>query len=315
MNHAHAPRPTDLVALVSFDGEVYENQAVTRDRLGGPNEAPHALGAALAMWLGGGRRMWVDVRGRQIHGIATARELASPEAWEIDTLVDAGAEDDGEVIGGLLRQAAEAAAEAGVQRVLLRLAADAPAIGDAMRAGFSVAMREQLWAGEGIRVTDSTQATSVRLVEDADAFSLFQLYNRVVPMDGRRALAATFEEWQAVQDRRWLGRGAREFVAERDGRICAALALGHGGERAQFSLLAGLDAEESVAALLAEAARHLGNGEHVLALVPDGAVPTPLFEAHGLRPQAGYVSLVQRTTRPILEALPAAAGQAVPSGG
>ena len=34
MTQPHAPRPTDLVALVSFDGEVFENQAVTRERLG-----------------------------------------------------------------------------------------------------------------------------------------------------------------------------------------------------------------------------------------------------------------------------------------
>ncbi len=27
MTHTHAPRPTDLVALISFDGEVFENGA------------------------------------------------------------------------------------------------------------------------------------------------------------------------------------------------------------------------------------------------------------------------------------------------
>ena len=45
------------------------------------------------------------VAGRQVRGIATARELASKDVWEIDTLVDA-CPDGGEVIAGLLRQAA-----------------------------------------------------------------------------------------------------------------------------------------------------------------------------------------------------------------
>ena len=75
MNGPHAPRPTDLVALVSFDGEVYENQAVTREGLGKPPAAPHALTATIQRWLGRGRQVWIDVRGRQIHGIATARPL------------------------------------------------------------------------------------------------------------------------------------------------------------------------------------------------------------------------------------------------
>ena len=102
----HAPRPTDLVALVSFDGEVYENQAVTREGLGKPSATPHPLAAAIQQWLGRGRHVWIDVRGRQIHGIATARPLAGHDAWLVDTLVDAGAPDD-HVVSALLAQYVE----------------------------------------------------------------------------------------------------------------------------------------------------------------------------------------------------------------
>ena len=37
MTDTRAPRPTDLVALVTFDEEVRENLAITRDHLGVPN--------------------------------------------------------------------------------------------------------------------------------------------------------------------------------------------------------------------------------------------------------------------------------------
>ena len=317
MTNAHAPGPLDLVALVSFDGEVYENQAVVRERLGGPNPAPHAVGAAIEQWLGRRRHMWIDVRGRQIHGIATARPLASSEAWEIDTLVDAGSE-DGAVVGALLRQVAEAAAEAGVERVLLRLPSDAPAVQDAMRAGFMLATRECLWGCERFEASpaDPPDGVAVRPAEEADAFALFQLYNRALPMDARSALGVTLEEWSAAQDRRWLGRGGVEYVAERDGRVRAAVAVGGASDSAQLSLLAEPDAVAEVQALLGVAANHLDGRERVLVLLSEGSGGcAPLLRDCGLNPGPEYVLLVQRTARPALEALPAVAGQAVPTGG
>ena len=39
--------PGDLIALVTFEGAVYPNLAITRERLGKPQQAPHALAAAL----------------------------------------------------------------------------------------------------------------------------------------------------------------------------------------------------------------------------------------------------------------------------
>ena len=46
------PRPKELVALVSFDGELRENQAVTRERLAHPQPPPRPLSAAVEHWLG-----------------------------------------------------------------------------------------------------------------------------------------------------------------------------------------------------------------------------------------------------------------------
>ena len=56
MSAARPPRPTDLVALVTFDGVVRANQAVTRDRLGKAPGTPRPFSAAVEQWLHLGRQ-------------------------------------------------------------------------------------------------------------------------------------------------------------------------------------------------------------------------------------------------------------------
>lgn len=313
MTHTHAPRPTDLVALISFDGEVFENQAVTREALGKPSSPPHALAATVQQWLGRGRRVWIDVRGRQIHGIATARPLASDEAWEVDTLVDAGGGDAG-VVGGLLAQASEAAAEAGVTRLLLRTREDAPALREAQRAGFLHALDEELWVlDRPARAPHDASLENVHEVDESDLHGLFQLYSRALPVQARQALGMTFDEWQAARERRWLGRGAREFVAHEDGRVRAALqASPHG----QLTLLVEPGYERHAEGLYAAAIETLEDAERVLALQPAClGSPAPLFRDLGYEPRERYVLLAKRLARPIFEALPSAAGRTVPTRG
>lgn len=317
MTGVHAPRPTDLIALVSFDGELVANEAVTRDRLGRPTQSPHALAATIQHWLRRGRRMWIDVRGRQIQGLATARELAKHKAWEIDTLVDA-TRDGYEVTTALLAQAGEAAAEAGVGHVLLRMHADAPAIAAARRAGFVVALQERLWAGspvapEGEGAADTATACAVRETEEADAHALFQLHNRALPIGARQAIAMTFEEWEAVDDRRWAGRGSLSYVAVDDGRVRGALRL----EGEQFTLLVEPGAEETARALLHVATPHLLHCDRVLALLPDcAATPAGLLRARGFEPGDEYVLLALRTASLVRDAVPVrAARRVVPTRG
>ncbi len=304
---AHTPRPSDLVALVTFDGEVYENQAVTRERLARPSSAPHPFNAAIEQWLGGRRRTWIDVRGRQINGIATARELSSDRAWLIDTLVDASTAPAQGVVAALLRQAIEAATQHRVTHVLLRTAADGPALADALRAGFKPALVEQLWSGSPpARDTSSRPQATVREDGDEDAFALFQLYNRALPIEGRQALALTFEQWQAIQERRWLGRGSHGYVAV-DGtdsrgrnRVCAALRVAPAGETGQFDLLADADGLDGAAALLDLAAERLADARQVLALVPCCAAPLErLLRERGLQPGAEYTLLSRQTAKPV----------------
>lgn len=301
---AHAPSPLDLVALVSFDGEVYENQALTRDRLGRPQGAPHALGAAIRGWLGRGPHVWVNFNGRQVIGIATARELARHGAWEVDTLIDATAGSE-PVVEELLRQVVEAAAADRVRQVLLRAQADGPACVAAMRSAFTAAHAERLWTGDAaaFRAEADRDAGAardgvhVRVLAERDAVALFQLFNRALPVDARAALAMMLEEWEAVQERRWLGRGSRELVAEVGGEVRALVRAAPGG---QLWLLAEPGADAAARALLAAVVPLFASAKRVMALLPDCAsTPAGVLHAYGLTPDADYVLLVQRTARPL----------------
>ncbi|MDP6605935.1 MAG: hypothetical protein QF664_06730 [Dehalococcoidia bacterium] len=326
---AHPPRPIDLVALVAFDDAVCENQAVTRERLARPAAAPHALGAAIEQWLVRRRHMWIDVRDRQINGIATARTLSADDAWVIDTLVDASetldrahssAGGNGAVIDALLEQALQAATQNGVTRVLLRVPADAAVLLHALRSGFQPALRERLWSGDGLRAGDcapgrdrspagerSPEGIEVRDAGDSDGFELFQLYNRALPIDARQAMALTFVEWEGIQERRWLGRNAREWVAEQDGRLSASLRLSLAGDFAQFDLIASGGANNgggtaAAVALLDVAAAQIEGRPRVLTLAPRLAGPVEgLLAARGLAPGNEYALLSRRTAKPLPE--------------
>ena len=312
----HAVRPTDLVALFTFDGEVYENQAMTRERLARPGAPPRPLNAAIQQWAGRGRRTWLDVRGRQIEGIATARELTST-VWAVDTLIDASPAGDDDVLSALLRQAVEAATRARVTHLLLRTPADAPAGPAALRLGFKPVVAERLW--EGARLTASAGAAApvtVREASIADDVARFQLFNRAVPIEGREALALTLDEWRRTQERRWLGRGARELVALVDDRVFGALRLSTSGGTAQFDLVTDPDGSQAAAALLAAAADQLSGAGRVLALIPEclPALASPLGGG-GLEATAAYVLMCRRTTKPLAEKRRGRARMAVPSGG
>ena len=320
--------PGDLIALVTFDGQVYANQAVTRERLGRPPEAAHALTAALAHWLRR-RHVWIVVEGRRIQGIATARALAGPQAWEIDTLVDAGEASKGGggvdgVVRALLEQAQAEAQRSGVRHLLMRVAAGAPAEAEAVRAGFARALRERLWradapyadlaAGDAAGDADGA-GISVREAIPADAHGRFLLYCRALSVEARSALAMTLEEWRATREVHWLGRHPRELVAAREDRIVGAARIAAGGGQARLDLLATAEAAGAARALLAAAGGLCARDEAVLALAPlaMGAAQAELLEA-GFEPAEEYVLLSRRVAQPVEEAVRVGTG-VVLSGG
>lgn len=313
--HSHAARPTDLVALVTFDDEVRRNQAVTLEGLSDPDpQRTRPLNVALAQWLHLGRRMWINVDGREVCGIATARDLNAKSAWMIDTLIDAAGDADSDsVVKDLLNQAVEAGARASVTHLLLRLALDAPSREAATRAGFRPALLERIWRGTPT-VAPAASTVAVRPIHESDDLAVFQLYGRSVPVEARALLGMTREEWSSVRDRRWL-RGGTELVAERDG-VVSGLAAFHGQhDRVQLELLVAPDDEATARALMA-AVMEQAEAREVHALVPRclGAVERELASA-GLTPEDEYIQLCRRTARPVLASVPVRAGMHVPSGG
>ena len=306
--------PNDLIAFVTFDGHVYANQAVTRERLGQPPESPHALKAVLAHWLRR-RHVWIEVEGRRIQGIATARPLAGPNAWEIDTLLDA-AEPDAEasVVRSLLREAQAEAQRAEVTHLLLRLRTDAPAAVEALRAGFKQAFVEQLWRAPVLRgLATRDRSMTVDEASDADEHDLFMLYCRALPVAARSAIAMTQQEWLATREEHGPGRRSIALVARAAGQIVGMARLAASREHTHIELLTQPGANGAAGALLAAAAPYCARGRQVLAVAPAGDANGEL-RATGFEPDEQYVVLSRRMLRPIEETVTVSAGVAVSGG-
>lgn len=313
MTNTRAPRPTDLVALVTFGEEVRENMAVTRDHLGVPHGTPRPIAAAIEQWLHLGRRTWISVAGREIRGIATARDLASKSAWEIDTLVDAPAPSEGpdaeaEVVVDLLRQAARAARDAQVTHLVLRTPIDSAAARVAVRAGFRRVVDERLWVGQLTPAAASVATGHVREAAAADAVARFQVFSRAYPVAAREALAMTQEEWRAVQDDRWVDRGGLSLVQEVDGRVHGTL---EASARGQFRLTVASGASASGLELLAELGRRLTGTPDHFSLVPQGSAAEEAVQAAGLAPAGEFSLFCQRLARPVRDDVRASARIAV----
>jgi hypothetical protein len=306
MTDTRTPRPTDLVALVAFGEDVRENMAVTRDHLGVPQGSARPLAAAIEQWLHLGRRTWINVSGREIQGIATARDLAAKSAWEIDTLVDAPDASE-EVTVGLLRQAGRAARDAEVTHVLLRTHVDSPAAEAAPRAGFRRVVDERLWIGH----LAPGASSHVRDIRPADAQSRFQVFCRALPATVREALAMTLEEWQAVQDARWMDRGGFMLVDEYEGRLRASLEASSLG---QFRLLVESGTPEAGEGILAVAGQRLPGVADHFALVAEGTAAEDAVRRAGMEPAGEYALFCLRLARPVREESRARAGVVVTGG-
>jgi hypothetical protein len=302
---AHEPRATDLVALVTFDEEVRENLAVTREHLGHEQPPPRPLSAAIEQWLHLGRHTWVSVEGREVHGIATARELGDASAWEIDTLIDAGEEHgpgasaETPVLVDLLSRAGVAAAEAQVTRVLLRTPSTVAASA-AIRAGFRAAVPQRLWACYHLEPGDEHSRVNVRAADEADEHAAFSLYMRAVPAETRSMVAMTLGEWQSLQEERWPGRGGVTLAAECDGHVIGHMRCSPG--TGQVQLLVDPERADSAAEALLDAAVEVIDADQVLVLCETGAPQERILERRGMRVRQEYQLLVKRTTTPVAEA-------------
>jgi hypothetical protein len=289
--------PTDLVALVSYDGHVYANQAMTLDRIG-TGDSPHPIETAFEQWFSfaTGRHTWISVKGPTLRGLISARKRATKHAWEIDCLIDAEENDPG-VLMSLLDQVTDAAGRSGAMKIFLRLPAGSIAEREAPRCGFAAYRREQVWRLEQEAASVRKTADSVRRRAKPDQHALFQLYNASVPDSVRRFEGMTLTEWAAAQET--LGKTAH-YVIQDDGRINALVRLAGDGDLGRFDVIA--DPGQLDAAIDVAQAK-LANRKTVIAIVPEHQEDVARRLAdRGFAPAEEFTVLARRTVRPVKEA-------------
>lgn len=286
--------PTDLVALVSYDGRVYANEAMTRDRIG-TKDSPHPLETAFEQWFSfaTGRHTCVSVKGATLRGLVSARKRGSKQAWEIDCLIDA-AEDGVGVLMSLLDQMTEAAGRSGALKIFLRVPTGSAVAQATPQCGFMPYMRERVY--ERKVDSDETPALpeSVRRRSKDDLYPVFRLYNALVPPEVRRIEGMTFEDWLSAQEH--LGR-TTQYVIEGDGRIIGWLRVARDGDLGRFDLLG----EPAVLDDLIDAAlAKVASREQMYVLVPEYQVAlASRLEALGFNQDGDYTVFARRTVHPV----------------
>lgn len=300
MTSAHTVRPTDLVALVAYDGRVYPNESVTRDRIG-TQSSPHPLEAALEQWFSfaTGRHTCISVKGATLRGLVSARKRGSKAAWEVDCLIDAG--DDPGVLMGLLDKVTKDAGYAGAEKVFLRVAADSRVLKTACGCGFAPYLNERLFAAETSQAASrkDVEPMAMRRWSKADAHPAYLLYNRWTPEKVRRAEAATFREWTAARERFSPPRRTHQRVIEGDGRLAGWLRTAAIGELGRFDVMADPNLPELQDALLDAAQGRLKQQQALFILAPEFAegLCDRLLQ-RGFQEQGQFTVLVKRTSRP-----------------
>ena len=303
MSSTRTVRPTDLAALVSFDGQVFANEARTWDRLAQDEAPPSLWGSAVEQWLSFAthRHTWITVQGQTLHGVISARPRGNRNAWEISCLIVTDHEPE-QVTRQLFSQVSAGAARAGTQKLFLRLDSRSDTIAGARAAGFVPYATEQLYVYRGGQASPSPLPLdlSLRPREKADLHALYQLYNHVAPQAVRMVEATTFAEWQAAQEPRSSGRGGHDLVIEQQGKVVGRLRTGRLDDAAAIDLQIHPDQWPLATDVLAWALRDAGERRPVLALIPSYATPlSERLEALGFRPERGFIQLAKRLMQPV----------------
>jgi hypothetical protein len=307
VSRARYPLPTDIVALVSFDGRVYPNEAKPWDRLG-LNERAHPLEEAIEQWFSfaTGKQTYVNVHGATIRGLITARHRGKRSAWEVEVLIDA--DDDKSVVSALFTRMLAGISRLGAQRVFIRLDAASPLIRTARDAGFFPYQPQVLYRRSG-KPDAKAPEVGWRNRDKQDLHGIFQLYMHTVPANVRAIEGVTFKEWQAGLEP-WGGRST-DLVLEEDGAITAwaRVMTGHAGRLTILSNTRNVTYDDMIASVTSR----LVKSDQVLSIVPEQDVGlSAAFERAGFTPAGNYLLMAKRLTRTAEELAPEPATTAVP---
>lgn len=297
MREARTILPTDLLALVTYNGRSYPNQAWTYERLGGPRDSALGIGAALDQFLAfaRGRSVWINVHRQRLQGLVGARRRGARQAWEIDYLIDATPHR--EVVGAMLDAAAAEAGRSGAERIFIRLAADSGLLSVVQDAGYHLFRREVLYTSDApILALDS----AVRPVTAADNYPLFQLYCDTTSEAVRRHEAATYNQWLSTQERSWRKHGV-QLVKESEGKIEAVVRAARQSHGVCLELQMRKHGVAEAAGLLGAATHALGSPGLLpyRVLLAEGGGLEGVLEEIGFSASDEFVSLVKWTAKPL----------------
>ncbi len=311
MNGARPVLPTDLLALVSYNGKVYPNEATPRERLGATEPASNAIETAIEQWLSFAvrRNAWISSRRQRLMGLVSARRRGGRQAWEIDCLIDTTASRD--AVPGLLDCAVRGGGKAGAEKLFLRLNANSPLLPIAMGVGFAAYCSEHLYVGSALAL--GTGSAGLRRFSPADQYPAYRLYNCVLPERTRRAEAATFGEWQAAREKQWL-KGGVELVLDGPVSLAAHVRAARMAHGTLVDVTVANEALDLAQALISEAVQAAGaTSGPLMALVheADSGLRSRL-EGLGFEAREEFFSLMCRTTR--VARLPKLVPAAIPTG-
>ena len=306
MSRARYPLPTDLVALVSFDGRVYPNEAKPFDRLG-LDERARPLEEALEQWFffATGKQTYVNVRGATIRGLINVRPREKRSAWEVEALINT--DDDKAVVSSLFSRMLAGIGRVGAERVFVRLDAGSAIVRAARDAGFFPYQPQTLYRLTG-KLRGRARDVGLRAKSRQDLHGIFQLYMHAVSANVRAIEGATFKEWQAALEP-WGGR-TKDLVLEEDGAITAWVRL-QSGQTGRMSVVS-TSRSASLDDVIGAAAAKLSKSEALLSLVPEQDVGLAgAFERQGFEPAGSYLLMAKRLTRTARDLVPEAAGVTV----
>ncbi len=307
MSSARRPLPTDIVALVSFDGKVYPNEAKPLDRLG-LEDRTRPLENALEQWFSfaTNKHTWVSVHGATIRGLISARPRSKRSVWEVEVLINA-TEDDGIALSLFSRMVAGVTKQ-GAERVFLRLASGSDVEEAARSAGFFRYQQETLFRRPAGEWRASNAGVPFRLKAKHDTFGMYELYNRVAPANVRSIEGITLKEWQAAQEK-WGGKCTDLMLEE--GGVITAWIRAMPGQVGRISVLS----ERGPCDDLLAAGLDLLQDNDVFCLVPDhNPELASALARQGFEVVANYATYAKRLTKPVGELAPEKASEPIPVG-
>lgn len=239
-----SPRPTDLIALLSFQRDCRTRlltapvwprvQPETR-----PLSATGLVSRLARATLEPGHA-WLCANGGGVQGLVSVRARAGGLAWDVEHLhVREGAD---QAVERLLERVVERAAAAGVRRVFLELPVDDPSLDLARRVGFDQYATATLYRLRPPFSANRPDVFEGRPRLRVDEYPLFQLYNAAVPARVRTAEAMTHEEWLALHRGRrpWapaIFGDRHQYVWELGATIVAWLEVVYGSRSQYLDLL------------------------------------------------------------------------------